>query len=138
VAPANKIHDFHPPIAPTGLYWVAPVPPGGLTLSTDGRTATLDMRDVAVIDQPGWPALDAPAMPATMSVRVGWTATDERVSFDDPAKHFRFDGWRATAQLEASVRVPSLGFSWRSDPLAASHAAFAIIGEEVNGKYFGP
>jgi hypothetical protein len=36
----------------------------------------------------------------------------------------------------ASVDVPSLGFSWKSDPLTTSHADFAVIGEEVNGGYY--
>jgi len=45
-------------------------------------------------------------------------------------------GFRAIAQAEARVSVPSLDFSWRSDPLKTSHAEFAIIGTEVNGKYF--
>ena len=44
----------------------------------------------------------------------------------------------ATAQLEATVEVPSLGFGWKSDPLATSSAAFGVIGEEKNGRYFTP
>lgn len=138
MAPERKVHDFHPPIAPSGLYWVAVVPQGGLTVAPDGRAATLEMRGVPVIDQPRWPAQDADATPATIAFRVAWTATDERAEYTDPAKHFRFRGWRARVQLEASVEVPSLGFSWRSDPIETSSAAFGIIGEERNGRYFDP
>jgi hypothetical protein len=32
--------------------------------------------------------------------------------------------------------VPSIGFSWRSDPLSTSKSDFAIMGEEVNGRYY--
>jgi len=49
---------------------------------------------------------------------------------------FRFIGTRATCQLEAQVEVPSIGFSWRSDPLDTSKADVAILGEEVNGRYY--
>jgi hypothetical protein len=137
-APANQIHDFHPPIAPSGLYWVVPVPKGGLTISPDGRTATLQMKNVAVVDQPKWPALDAVGTPAIMSFRMIWKATDEEILYDDPQKQFRVEGYRATAQMEAQVKVPSIDFSWKSDPLSASHAGFAIIGAEVNGRYYNP
>jgi hypothetical protein len=136
VAPANTIHDFHPPIAPSGLYWVAPVPEGGLTVSSDGRTATLEMKNVSVIDQPRWPAYDAAVNPATLSYRLVFKATDERLDYHDAVKQFRVVGYRATAQLEASVEVPSLEFSWKSDPLDTSEAKFAIIGQETNGRYY--
>ena len=124
-------------IAPTGLYWVAEVPTGGLTVSPDGRSATLQLQRVAVIDQPRWPAHDADARAAVLDLRMTFTATDEPVDIDDPAKQFRFRGWKATSQLEARVEVPSIRFSWRSDPLASSRADFAIIGEESNGMYYG-
>jgi hypothetical protein len=96
------------------------------------------MENVAVIDQPKWPALDAVGVPATMSFRMTWKATDEKILYDDPQKQFRVDGYRATAQLEAQVTVPSIDFSWKSDPLSASHSNFAIIGNEVNGRYYAP
>ncbi len=94
------------------------------------------MKQIAVIDQPKWPAHDALFTPAIMSFRVVWKATDEKILIDDKQKQFRFDGYRATAQAEAMVDVPSLNFSWRSDPITTSSASFAIIGNEVNGKYY--
>jgi hypothetical protein len=45
---------------------------------------------------------------------------------------------RATTRLEASVEVPSLGFSRRSDPMNTSSAGFGVIGEEANGRYYQP
>ena len=134
--PENQIHDFHPPISPAGLYWVAPVPDGSLSLSQDGSSATLEMKNVSIIDQPKWPALDAETHPAFMDFKLIWKATDEPVKFEDAAQQYRFTGHKATAQLEASVRVPSLDFSWKSDPLPNSKADFAVIGEEVNGRYY--
>ena len=94
------------------------------------------MKNVAVVDQPRWPAIDALGRPARMSFKMVWTATDEKVTYDDPRKQFRFEGYRATAQIEAQVNVPSTGFSWKSDPLSTSQARFAIIGDEVNGRYY--
>ena len=134
--PANQIHDCHPPISPSGLYWVVPVPGHGLTISPDGSTFTLEMQNVPVVDQPRWPALESIATPASMTFKMVWKTTGEPVKYDDPCRHFRFTGTRATCQLEAQIEVPSIGFSWKSDPLSTSKADFAIMGEEVNGRYY--
>ncbi len=58
------------------------------------------------------------------------------MKYEDASRHLRFMGTRATCQLEAQVEVPAIGFSWKSDPLNTSKADFAIIGEEVNGRYY--
>ena len=115
---------------------MVPVPAGGLTASSDGNTLTLEMKDVPVVDQPHWPAIDSLATPARMAFKMVWKSTAEPVVYNDPSRQFRFTGSRATCQLEARVEVPSLGFSWKSDPLETSRADFAIIGEEVNGRYY--
>lgn len=130
------MHDFHPPISPSGLYWVAPVPERGLTISPDGKTLTLEMRNVAVVDQPRWPALDSIATPARLNFKMVWTADGSAVKCEDASKHFRFVGARASCRMEAEVEVPSIGFSWKSDPLSTSKSDFAIVGEEVNGRYY--
>ena len=87
---------------------MAPIPKGGLVVSPDGRTATLEIENVAVVDQPKWPALDAVGRPAVMSFKMIWKATDEKILYDDPQKQFRVEGYRATAQLEA--RSPDASF----------------------------
>ena len=96
------------------------------------------MKGIEIIDQPKWPQFKAEAIPARMDLRIVWKATNEKFSYDDPQKQFRVDGFKAVAQLEASVEVPSIDFSWKSDPLETSTANFAIIGDEVNGKYYTP
>jgi hypothetical protein len=109
------------------LYWVAPVPRGSLTISPDAKHATLEIVT---------PDLNAQFVQAVMSLKVVWTATQDNLVIEDKEKHFRFEGFRAKAQAEAKVSVPTLGFSWTSDPLATSQSDFAVIGWEVNGKYF--
>jgi len=94
------------------------------------------MRIVDVVDQPRWPALDAIATPAKMSFRMIWKSSGEPVKYEDVSKHFRFTGTRAICQMEAQVDVPSIGFSWKSDPLDTSKCDFAVMGEEVNGRYY--
>jgi hypothetical protein len=134
--PANQFHDFHPPISPEGLYWVTPVPTEGLTFSQDGTTATLQMTNVPIIDQPRWPAMDAETTPAFMDFKLVFKATTEPVKYEDPLRQFRFEGFKANAQLEATFRVPSIDFIFKTDPLDTSKCDFAVMGTEVNGKYY--
>ena len=107
-----------------------------MTISSDAHTATLEMKNVPIIDQPNWPSMNAETHPAFLDFKLVWKAGAEPVKYENPGQQFRFTGFKAGAQLEASVRVPSLSFSWKSDPLESSHAEFAVIGEEVNGKYY--
>ena len=107
-----------------------------MTISPDGKTFTLEMQNVSVVDQPRWPALDSIATPARMSFKMVWKSIGGPLNYDDPSKHFRFTGTRATCQLEAQVDVPSIGFTWKSDPLNTSNADIAIVGDEVNGRYY--
>jgi hypothetical protein len=135
--PQNQVHDFHPPIGDAGLYWVVPVPAGALLWSDGGRSATIEMQDVPVIDQPKWPAHGADASPARLSFKMIFEATDNAIDYNDKAKRFRVTGFLATCRMEARVAVPSIGLSWKSEPIdKCPPAAFAVIGDEVNGKYY--
>jgi len=99
---------------------VVPVPESNLTFASDGNSATIEIKNVEVIEQPKWPALDAIATPARMSFKMVWKSTGEAVKYEDGSKHFRFTGTRATCQMEAQVDVPSNGFTWKSDPIETS------------------
>jgi hypothetical protein len=113
-----------------------PVPSGSLKFSDDGRSATLQMTNVPIIDQPRWPAMDAESTPAFMDFKLVFIAGDEPVKYEDPSRQYRFKGVKAAAQLEATIRVPSIDFTFKTDPLETSHCDFAVMGSEVNGKYY--
>jgi len=113
------------------------VPASGLTLSEDGKTATLQMTDVPIVDQPRWPAMDAETTPAFMDFKLVLKATDEPVKYEDPSRQYLFEGFKANGQLEAAIRVPSINFVFKTDPLETSNTDFAVMGNEVNGKYYG-
>lgn len=112
------------------------MPTGALTTSADGQKTTLSMQGVPIIDQPDWPAYDTPTYPARLSFALAFTKLNEPVTYENDKQQFRFTGFKALAQLEAAVDVPSIGFSWKSDPIDTSHATFAAIGQEVNGRYY--
>jgi len=115
---------------------VAPVPSTGITFSADGKAATLQMTNVPIIDQPRWPAMDAETTPAFMDFKLVFTATDEPVKYEEATRQYRFEGFKASAQLEATMRVPSIDFTFKTDPLESSKSDFAVMGTEVNGKYY--
>jgi len=115
---------------------VTPVPSTGLTFSADGKTATLRMANVPIIDQPRWPAMDAETTPAFLDFRLVFRATDEPVNYENAMQQYRFEGFTARAQLEATIRVPLIDFTFKTDPLEASQCDFAVMGTEVNGKYY--
>jgi hypothetical protein len=100
--------------------------------------ATLQMTNVPIIDQPRWPEMDAETTPSFLDFKLVFTSTDESVKYEDPARQYRFEGFKAIAKLGASVRVPSLDFAFKTDPLDSSECEFAVMGSEVNGKYYEP
>jgi hypothetical protein len=90
---------------------------------------------VPIVDQPRWPAMDAETTPAFLDFKLVFKSTDEPVRHEDPTRQYRFEGFKASAQLEATVRVPSIDFIFKTDPLENSQCDFAGMGDEVNGKY---
>jgi hypothetical protein len=112
------------------------VPASGLTFSADGKTATLQMENVPIIDQPRWPAMDAETTPAFLDFKLVFTASDDPVKYENAMQQFRFEGFKASAQLEAKVSVPSIDFVFKTDPLETSKCDFAVMGYEVNGTYY--
>jgi hypothetical protein len=75
----------------------------------------------------------------TLSARdfkLVFKSTDESAMYEDPTRQYRFEGFKAVAQLEATVRVPSIGFTFKTDPLESSNCDFAVMGVEVNGRYY--
>ncbi len=96
----------------------------------------LQLKDIPIIDQPRWPAIDAESTPAFLDFKLVFKSTEEPVKYEDASRQYRFEGFKATAQLEAAVRVPSIDFSFKTDPLENSSCDFAVMGTEANGKYY--
>ena len=96
----------------------------------------LQLKDIPIIDQPRWPAIDAESTPAFLDFKLVFKSTEEPVTYEDASRQYRFEGFKATAQLEAAVRVPSIDFSFKTDPLENSSCDFAVMGTEANGKYY--
>jgi hypothetical protein len=107
-------------------------------VSHGGRRATLEARDVCVIDS--FQFLGSTIVPATVSFKVLWEATGPRelrgrgsaVSATDPAAFLgRFAPARATGSFSGS----EVGFSFRSNPGPDTDDTFAELGPERNGVF---
>ena len=112
------------------------MPSDGLSFSTDSKVATLQMINLPIIDQPRWPAMDAESTPAFLDFKLVFRAGDEPLKYEDPMRQYSFEGFKAVAELEAEVRVPSIDFTFKTDRLETSRADFAVMGTEVNGRYY--
>ena len=80
--------------------------------------------------------MDAETTPAFLDFRLVFIATEEPIKYENAVQQYRFEGFKAGAQLEATVRVPSIDFTFKTDPLEASKCDFAVMGTEVNGKHY--
>ena len=80
--------------------------------------------------------MDAETVPAFMDFKLVLEATDQPVKYEDPSRQYRFEGFKASGQLEATIRVPSIDFTFKTDALESSTCDFAVMGWEENGKYY--
>lgn len=94
------------------------------------------MTNLPIIDQPRWPAMDAESTPAFLDFKLVFRSTGEPIKYENAMQQYQFEGFKASAQLEATVRVPSIDFTFKTEPLEASKCDFAVMGIEVNGKYY--
>lgn len=131
------MHDYNGGIQPSGLFWLVPLHHGAVRVSEDGRRATLEARDLPVVDSFQFGATDA--VPAAVTFSITWEAVGERqrrgrgraVPPDDPAA---FLGRFARARSTASFSGSAFGFSFRSRR-ATTDRGWAQMGYERNGQF---
>jgi len=71
--PATQVHDFNGGILASGLFWTVPSGDDQVRVSRDGRRATLELHDVAVIDS--FQFFGPNQLPASVDLRVEWRAS---------------------------------------------------------------
>lgn len=132
----QKIASFHQPIAPNGLYWTGSIPASGLTLSQDGRSANVTVRNYAVLDQPKAPVSMDPSYQAVLDFQITWSAHGPMIGYTEPKKRYRLRFFAASAKIAYTARVPERNLVITSDPIETSSSVFAMIGTESNGVFF--
>jgi hypothetical protein len=64
--------------------------------------------------------MEAETTPAFVDFKLVFKATDEPIKYEDPTRQYRFEGFKAGARLEATVHVPSIDFTFKTEPLENS------------------
>lgn len=127
---------MNPGIAPSGLFWTAPVPLNSVHSNPGDGSAVLKVNDIHILDFGDFTnALSGgPSTPAIVSFEVRWSGVDDRVSVKNPSNGFAAEFVRNKAQMEWSAIVGD--YSFQSSPLATSSSGFAELATERNGSFY--
>jgi len=127
----GHIHDFNPGIAPSGLFWTAPIPPDSVQLNFGQVQAQMALQNFALGDT--IPVVTPPT-PVTVSMVINWSGQTAELDVKDVVHQFagHYRECSATCQWSAS----EAGFSFVSAAASTSVTKFAELGMERNGKFF--
>lgn len=116
--------------------WTVRLDDATVVMAPNGRSLTVDARDVGVSDD-----TLAPPVPATVTFRITWRAHGARrrlghalrVGPTDPAAFNGtfFTGARATGTFSGTAGT----FTFQSDAARPARSAFAELGTEQNGSF---
>jgi hypothetical protein len=133
-----QIHDFNPGIRQNGLFWTVILPPDAVQVDLNAGTATLEAHDLHMEDygdlENAVTGDAAPPIPAVVSFKVEWIATDGINNWNNIAQQFRGEFRDASAQMEYQIRT--VDFDITSAPLADSTTVAAELGRESNGSFY--
>jgi hypothetical protein len=134
----NMVHDFAPPIAPSGLFWTVPVPDDAVTVNLADGTAELHMRELALRDSYSIPnnIAGGPTEPATVGFDLYWSNPTAVTSLINADQGYAGTFLDVTSALEWSGQTAE--FAFVSDPAPTSTSLFGLIGYEANGIYLPP
>jgi len=125
------VHDFTGGITPAGLVWTVRLPDEALTVVPPGNRVTVDVRDVAVVDERAAPAGETPA---TVSFQMTWMGGSgrRRLAAGSPAFAGRFF---RHARAHGTFSGAEAGFAFASAALRRVRSTFAELGTEQNGLF---
>lgn len=114
------------------------LPDDALTVSSDGKEATLKVEDLRVVDSYEFGGQNI--VPAVTSFEIKWTGSGpankrgsgSSVAPEDPAS---FSGEFYEAEATGTFSGREDGFSFESEPGANTDDSFATLGTEKNGSF---
>jgi hypothetical protein len=145
--PLKQIHDYAPPIPPSGLFWTKRLDPDSLQFEFNSARASLHVEGVSVSDAhdlanslthgQGLPGMNIPPIApvqATVSFDVLWSGEIDRATVVNEAQNFRGD----FIKTGSTIRWSSIqdGFSFESEDPDPARSFGATIGREQNGVFF--
>jgi hypothetical protein len=135
-AGANQVHDFAPPITPSGLFWTVLIPDDAVTVDLAAGTATMQVQSLAMLDSYTIPnnLAGGPAEPATVGFELTWSDPTSVASQTNAEQGFAGTFLEVTSALQWSAQTAE--FAFVSDPLQVSTSRYGLIGYEANGVFF--
>jgi hypothetical protein len=133
---ANQVHDFAPPIAPSGLFWTVLIPNDVVTVDLASGTAAMQVQSLEMLDSYTIPnnLAGGPAVPATVGFDLTWSVPTSVASLINAEQGYTGTFLEVTSALQWSAQTAD--FAFVSDPLEASTSRFGLIGFEANGVFF--
>lgn len=125
----GHIHDFNPGIAPSGLFWTAPVPTSSVEIDLGRVRACFHVANFPLLD-----TIPSPNLASTVSFDMEWSAKKADVKVSDLVNGFAGEYSECSATIAWTAQEP--GFSFASDAASTSTTRFAEIGRERNGRFF--
>ena len=130
-ATGSQSHHFNGGIAPSGLTWTIQVPDSALTVSQDGKEATLHVESASVVDD--LQRFGGANIPATISFDITWTATGPRDHYrsgsTDPTDPRNFDGKFRIALATGTLSGSNAeGFSFATVDSASTAKVSSVLG----------
>ena len=136
VDPESQVHDFAPPITPSGLFWTVLIPDDAVTVDLAAGTAELHVQSLEMLDSYTIPnnLAGGPAEPATAGFDLSWSAPTAVESLVNAEQGFAGTFLEVTSALQWSAQTAE--FAFVSDPPQTSTSLFSRIGYEANGVFF--
>jgi hypothetical protein len=132
----DLVHDFHPGIPPSGLFWTEPILPDAVAFDLDRGTASFRLADFAMPDFIGEASgLRELWVPALVSMEIVWKGNGTVLSINDPSNEF--DGSYQECEATIDWSAVEEGFRYRSAATIVAETRFAQIGRERTGIYAG-
>lgn len=133
---ANQLHNFAPPIPPSGLFWTTSIPAASAKVDLDRATASISLRNLSIPDwgNQRYGTTGGPHVPATVSFLVRWNGVLSRARRRNEAQRFVGDYIQTTATIIWSAKAET--FKFDSDPADTSKSSAAVMGRHRSGVFF--
>jgi hypothetical protein len=132
----NQVHDYSPPISPSGLFWLVPLPAAAARADVARGTAAMRVRDLDVPDYQDVESSvkNGPSVPATVSFDVEWGTVIARATRRNEAEAWGGEFVETESRIAWSSRQE--GFAYQSDPIGTSTTVWGVVGRQRSGVYF--
>jgi cytochrome oxidase Cu insertion factor (SCO1/SenC/PrrC family) len=141
-----QLHDFEPGIAPSGLFWTIPFPPGQIDADPISGRARMRGVQVAVADYHDFFSAIAPnpsSIPSRVSFDVSWLGGGVKQTFRDDQVGFVGTYVPGPTSVSFTASNDHSGVVYTSDPDGQFNPTFdqlgagsPAVGYERNGKFF--